>query len=406
MYPLSLSPFLPLSLLATLLWGTAALGAGTASQTSITNGVFNAGDTIPQTTGRLSISYKLSVNNADSRYVGFNTSGVSVVVDTGYDMDTIGNFPGGTSYPADQRGNIGDTISYAYWIKNTSNATVRIYFDSYFHPAGLKDSGPGASGPAGSWDVPASYKVWTDSNNDGVWATGDTIITFLELAAEASDTVVQIVVIPTDANDGESSYASLLVTNRAPIGNGSTTGDGWQDSVPFTGTERDTQYDTTVTTVSGPNVVVSKTIVELSGAASRPGDTLIINITFDNDGSDTARGVEIYDAVPANTKLIPNSADSGSFLGNWMTSATGPLGDTDIRVYYDTDALGSTLDFGDTYLSQDSRAVTAIRWSLKAAVQVGREGDLSPDEGGDALGTAEFQNGQDDGRVEFRVTIK
>ncbi|MBI4178785.1 DUF11 domain-containing protein [bacterium] len=375
-----------------------AMGAavGTSSTDSITNGVFVAGDTIPQAAGELSISYKKAASNPDSNYAG-PSAVAQISVDTGYDLEVIGT-------PADRRVAIGDTASYAYQIINLGNATLRIYFDSYFHPTGQSDSGPGSNAST-NWDLPGSYKVWTDSNVDGVWATGDTIITFVELASGASDTVVMVVVVPTNANDAESSYASILVTNRAPIGNGSTTGDGWQDSVPFTGTELDTQYDTTVTTVSGPNVIVSKTIVELTGTRSRPGDTLVITITFDNDGADSARGVELFDAVPANTRLVPNF-DSGSFLGNYQTGgANVPQPDSYIRVYFDTDALGSTLDFGDTYLSMDSAPVTAIRWTLTTTLQAGK-GDLSPDAGGDAFGTAEFQDGTDDGRVEFRVVIR
>ena len=391
---------------ALLVWAALAIparGAGTSSQTTITNGVFTPGDTVPQAAGRLSVAYQISASVPDSIYSGFTSAGVSVTVDTGYDMALIGT-------PPDSRAAIGDTVSYGYWIKNTGNATLRIYFDSAGHPASQGDSGPAAG--SANWSIPGSYKVYTDSDNDGSWDNGDTIIgpyqgaaNYIQLAPDASDTMVLVVAIPGDANDGETTTAFLLVTNRAPVGNGSTTGDGWQDSVPYTGTERDTQYDTTVTTVVGPNVFLDKTMSEETPGRSRPGDTLVINITFDNDGGDTARGVEIMDAIPNNTRYVRNSADSGIYLGNSNQTATS-YGDSDITVTFDTDAPGAEMDFKDTEGHQSDTAPTtgpnqtvrAIRWSLETPLG---------ENNGDAKGTVNFNNGDyDNGRVAYRVVIE
>ena len=392
-----------IALLLLLVSAMPALAAGTASQTSIVNGVFTPGDTVPQSAGKLSIAYKVSANTSDSRYSGFTSAGVTLTVDTGYDVASIGA-------PSDSRVSIGETASYAYWIKNAGNATLRIYFDSAGHPSSQGDSGPAASST--NWNFTGSYKVYTDSNDNGLWNTGDTIIgpyqgasNYIQLAAEASDTVVLVVVVPTDANDGETTAAFILVTNRAPVGNGSTTGDGWQDSVPYTSAERDTQYDTTVTTVVGPNVFVDKTMSEETSGRSRPGDTLIINITFDNDGGDTARGVEIMDAIPNNTRYVRNSADSGIYLGNRAQTATS-YGDSDITVTFDTDAPGAELDFKDTEGHQSDtapttgarQAVRAIRWSLETSLG---------ENNGDAKGTVNFNDGvYDNGRVAYRVVIQ
>lgn len=383
-----------------LLWPTSAFGAavGTTAGTSITNGAFSAGDTVPQTAGKLSVAYKISSNLPDSRYVGFNSSGVSATVDTGYDISNIGT-------PANKTDNIGDTVSYAYGITNLSNATIRIYFDSTYHPVGQSDSGPGSAAST-NWDIGGSYKVYYDGDNDGLWANGDTQITSIELPSGGNETVVLVVVIPTDANDGETSTAFIHVTDRAPrnLPTLSTTGDGWQDSLPIaTNDSRDTQYDTTVTTVSGPNIIISKTITELSGSNSRPGDTLIIAITFDNDGTDSARGADILDAVPDNTRFLRNSADSVELPNQWSFNTVNGYSDTAYRVYYDTDAAGSQYDFKDTFTAFGSdnataRLISVIKWSLNQTIGATT---------GDATGSVNFdQTKNDNGRVYFRVVIR
>ena len=386
-----------------LMAGT-AMAAGTASTDSITNGVFVTGDTEPQARGEVSVSYMRSSGSSDSAFRG-PTSVAQISVDTGYDLANIGT-------PADTRWAAGDTASYPYYVKNEGNATMRIYFDSAGHPSSQGDSGPSAGST--NWNITGSYKVYTDSDNDGGWDNGDTIIgayqgasNFIQLAAGASDTVVLVVLIPTDANDNETTAAFILVTNRAPVGNGGTSGDGWQDSVPVgaVSNERDTQYDTTVTTVLAPNVFVDKTMSEETSGRSRPGDTLIINITFDNDGGDTARGCELMDAIPTNTRYVRNSADSGIYLGNSNQTATA-YGDSDITVTFDTDAPGTELDFKDTEGHQSDTAPTtgvnqqvrAIRWSLETNLG---------ENNGDAKGMVNFADGvYDNGRVAYRVVIQ
>jgi uncharacterized repeat protein (TIGR01451 family) len=327
-----------------------------------------------------------------------------VSVDTGYDLASIGT-------PANATTTIGETASFAYFLENRGNATLRIYVETSTHPSSQGDSG--ASNNA-NWNLIGSYKVYTDSNNNDVWNTGDTIIgnqgtaNYIQLAAGASDTLVLVIVVPTDANNNETTTGFVMFSNRATIVNAG--GDGWQDSVPIaTNDSRDTQSDTVTLTVSGPNVIVDKTLTEETSGRSRPGDTLIINITFDNDGTDSARGLEIYDAVPNFARYIKLSADSGifglygtsGFLGQTATSYI----ETDITVTFDTDAVGTTLDFKDTEGNQSdttsttgvASTVKAIRWTMELTV-----GETN----GDAVGTVEFNDGvYDNGRVAYRVRI-
>ena len=159
-----------------------------------------------------------------------------------------------------------------------------------------------------------------------------------------------------------------------------------------------------MTTVAGPNVVVDKAMYEETAGRSRPGDTLIINITFDNDGADSALGVQIMDAIPNNTRYIRNTADSGIYLGNSGQTATA-YGDSDITVEFDTDALGTTLDFKDTEATASDTApatgvyatVKVIRWTLETALG---------ENNGDASATVNFNDGvYDNGRVAYRVHI-
>lgn len=370
-----------------------ASAVGTTAYDTIFNGIYNSGDTQPQAAGELTISYKKSATLQDSNYKG-PAAVVSVSVDTGFDLSVIGT-------PANKSASFGDTISYAYGVTNLSNGTIRVYIDSSFHATGQSDSGP-QSPSSTNWDISGSYKVYYDGNNNGLWANGDTQITSWELPSGANDTVILVVIVPTDANNGETTTSVVIISDRAPRKlSGTTSGDGWQDSTVKANDTRDTQTDTTITTVSGPQIYVSKAIAELSGTNSRPGDTLVVNITFDNDGDSEAYGVEIMDAVPSNTRFVKNSADSVALPTAWGNG--GAAWDTAYRVYYDTDVENSFYDFKDTFTAFGSdgattKLVSVIRWTLKQPVGTNNGG---------TLGVVDYdQTKTDNGRVEFRVVIQ
>lgn len=334
---------------------------GTAAGDSLTNGYFTSGDTVPQNVGRLSIAYYPIGLGSDTAYKG-SASDTRQLVDTGYDLAAI-------NAPADSNGaRARDTIGYGYVIQNKSNATLTMDVAGIFSSTG-SDTNWGSS----------AYKVFNDANNDGVWADGDAVITTVSLAADAYDTVTVVVLVPTTAVEDDSSGTRFFVSDRATIVSGSVTGDLWENGNPLVASNdaNDTQYDTVTTRVIGPNVKVTKQQALLSGRA-RPGDTIVYNITFDNEGSDSANNLVIYDAIPKNSTFVPNSADSAILASNTFVAA-----------YDDTYSASNFNDTGNT-------SAKVIRWTLGS--QVGATS-------GDSKSTINLTGVNDSGRVEFRVKI-
>ena len=365
-----------------------AMAVGTSGDTgTIQNGIFNLGDTVPQGYGEMSIRYRK--NATDSKYA-FVTDGstTSITVDTAYDLRAIYT-------PADTTAPPNDTALYLYWIENLGNAAITIALDTQKILGAPGDSDYGKM----------NYRILFDNGaapGDSS-LTNETGVSTILLAAGAFRQVFLAVVIPDTAIPGETTTVAIRVADRAPIAGSSVTGDGWQDGYPLLAGDdsRDTQTDTVVTTVKGPVLRMAKTVLELNGTRSRPGDTLIFSITFDNDGNDSAYGVQLIDAVPENTRYVPYSADSGNFLGN----ANAGNADTDISVGLDTRPAGSTWTFPASDSDQtvggqyDTNPIRAIQWTLKSALG---------ESNGDANSAAPTYNDgtYDNGRVEFRVTIR
>lgn len=345
-------------------WAAAALATGSAAGDSVTNGYFAKSDTVPQSAGRLAIAFTPVNLPTDTLFSGPSAT-VSHTIDTGYDLAAINS-------PADS--NIvraRDTVSYAYVITNRGNATLTMDVSAAFSSVG-SDTNWGSS----------AYKVFNDANNDGMWSSGDAVITTLTLAADATDTIVVAVLVPNTAVDDDSSGARFFVTDRAPIVSPSVTGDLWENGAPILGNDSyDTQVDTVVTRVIGPNIRVTKTQSLASGRA-RPGDTIVYAITIDNDGGDSASNVVVYDAIPSNAVFVPNSADSSELNGSSQTAI----------VSYDSSSLGAAT-FNDT----GSTAVKVIRWNLTQPLGV---------TSGDDRTTVDFSSNNDAARVYYKVRIQ
>src|SRR5262245_9742348 len=76
----------------------------------------------------------------------------------------------------------------------------------------------------------------------------------------------------------------------------STSGDGYFPGV-----------FTTAIDLFSPNLVATKTVADLTGANSLPGDTLEYTVNVTNTGQDAAGNVILTDPIPANTTYFPGS---------------------------------------------------------------------------------------------------
>lgn len=365
-----------------------AYAVGTSGDTGVIyNGMFLTGDTVPNGAGRMAIRMKFSSLNADSRYA-YITDGntVAISVDTAYDLRTLYT-------PTDQSASAGDTAKYVYIVENLGNASILIDLDTE-RTINYPDS---------AWPI-QNYRVIYDLSSDSLITT-DSGLGSITLPAGAMQQIMVTVLVPDTAAMNESTHVVFRVSDRAPRCTGSATGDIWQSGVPMlaaSATERDTQWDTVVTTVKGPLIKTGKTVREYTYGLSRPGDTLVFDITLDNDGNDSAYGVQVIDAVPDNTRYVPYSADSGIFLGN--TSTTGTFtADSEIAVGLDSDPLGGSPTFNDSDLAaggkSDTITIRSISWTLKST--------MGEDNGDGATVNPDFNDGvYDAARVTFWVTIQ
>lgn len=374
------------ALLLAVLPALPALAAGTSADTgAISNGYFSTGDTIPKTYGRVSVGYFKSSSLADSKYTGPSTAD-TVIVDTGYDLTLLSNLTQKTGAP-------GDTVIFVYWIENLGNATYRIDFDT------RRSVGTGFNDTNWGQD---EFDIYYDLGNDSSIAGDSSDLTNMKLPPGNSRQILVVGRIPTTATDNDSSHIVLYVTDNAVPYQSGAAGDSWEAGIPLltgNGDARDTMADTVIVQVTGPNVLVSKDVYAKTDTRARPGDTLICDITFDNDGADSARGAELMDAIPQFTRFIKRTADSGIYLGNSNQTPT-TAGDTDILIYFDSEALGATPTWQCTegMQSDTNNVVVRIRWSMKTAI-----GETN----GDAISTVEFNNGvYDNGRVSYRVVIE
>jgi uncharacterized repeat protein (TIGR01451 family) len=272
---------------------------------------------------------------------------VVTTVDTGFDMSEL-------MLAEDTPGNVspGDSVSYSFQVTNLGNnaQAVPFTFES-------RDE----SGTTGNF----MWELFHDSNNNGEFDTGgvdstaDTDVQFVE---NETDTIFLVVTAKSGAQDGDTLGQDFFATDNAPInGPGSNvngaSGDEWQDSSPVSSSldERDTQTDFVLTELAAPELVIGKSIdsgiVSYPGSPGqpsyRPGDTIGYRITVRNEGSDTATGVEIVDAMPDSTTYVPSSA------GNSNT----PNGNGPISTGFDDDFTGN---FGGS----DNEAAERVKWTI------------------------------------------
>jgi large repetitive protein len=128
---------------------------------------------------------------------------------------------------------------------------------------------------------------------------------------------------------------------------------------------QDTYYPGVVTTaidLYAPDIEPTKTVTDLSGGNSLPGDVLKYTITVPNTGQDPATNVVLTDPIPANTAYVPGSLSivSGPNAGN-KTDATG-----DDQAFFDAAnnqvvfnlGTGATATAGGTLAINASTSIT------------------------------------------------
>ena len=339
-----------------------AMAAGTAQDTPIVNAVSPTGGTLPLNAGELSIGYTLG---NDSSYADTSTS-VSLTVDTAYDMDLVDtNYDWEAYFVKADTVSAGNTSTFSVWIRNDGNISYPINF--YHNWA--------------SDSVFISYQVYRDvDGNNQFTLLGDApALNSYSLAADAADTFFFVVTTYDTSPNGSFGKSTGKITDSAPVGYGSSSGDGWEDGVPLGGGDdvEDTFTFTLRTYILGPLMRLSKTVVDSGGL--RPGDTIRYQIIYDNDGGDSANDLVIVDAVPQYTSWV---------VASWS----------------DSDPHNSTIDLGfatslgqDTFADPEGDTSAKVRWSMRTPV--------GPNET-DVTTSVDYNAGEnDDGRIRFIVKI-
>ncbi|HKB35942.1 MAG TPA: hypothetical protein VKD72_05780, partial [Gemmataceae bacterium] len=135
----------------------------------------------------------------------------------------------------------------------------------------------------------------------------------------------------------------------------STSGDGYFPGV-----------FTTAIDLFSPNLVATKTVADLTGGNSLPGDTLEYTVNVTNTGQDGAGNVILTDPIPANTTYVPGSLRilSGANTGIMTDAAGDDQGTFDAahnQVIFDLGA-GATATAGGTL---GIGASTSIRFRVQ-----------------------------------------
>ena len=288
-----------------------ALAAGTAAGSTITNTVsvnYQVGGLAQTATGAsntFTVDRKVNLTVAE---VGTTTTQVS---------------PGQTSAVT------------TFTVTNTSNATL-----DFALVAAQQTGGAGAHSNTDTFDV-SNVKIYVDSNSDGIFNAGDTLVTYLdELAADTSKTVFVVADVPLGLSTGAVAAVTLTATGRE---GGTAASQGvaltettsantagmdtvFADGIGATDANRNADFsakdDYTVSaaalTVSKLSTIISDPLNGTTFPKAIPGAVIEYCIVVSNaSGSATATSVAISDPLP--TTVTYNSA-YGIFLNGTVTT--------------------------------------------------------------------------------------
>ncbi len=222
-----------------------------------------------------------------------------------------------------------------FTVSNTSNATL-----DFALAVAQQAGGPGAHANTDTFDV-SNVKIYVDTNNDGFFDAGDTLVTYLdELAADTSRTVFVVADVPLGQATGSVAAVTLTATGREG-GNAGTPGGALSETTTANTAGVDTVFadgagatdavrnadfsardDYTVSaaalTVSKLSVIISDPLNGTTNPKAIPGAVIEYCIVVANAaGSAAATSVAISDPLP--TTVTYNSA-YGIFLNGTVTS--------------------------------------------------------------------------------------
>ena len=294
-----------------VLGASPALATGTAAGSTITNTVsvnYQVGGLSQTATGAsntFTVDRKINLTVAE---LGTSTTQVS---------------PGQTS------------AVMTFTVTNTSNATL-----DFALAVAQQSGGAGAHANTDTFDV-SNVKIYVDTNNDGIFNAGDTLVTFLdELAADSSKTVFVVADVPLSLTTGAVAAVTLTATGHEAgvvgsqgIGLTETTTANtagmdtvFADGAGSTDAARNADFsakdDYTVLaaalTVSKLSTIISDPLNGTSFPKAIPGATIEYCIVVSNAaGSATATSVAISDPLPT---TVTYSSAYGIFINGSVTT--------------------------------------------------------------------------------------
>ena len=189
----------------------------------------------------------------------------------------------------------GGPVYFNYVVTNTGNTTDTINLSI-------------EQGAADDFDF-SSHTVYLDANCNAQLDTGESAVTSVNLAADASACLIVEATIPSSATDGQ--MGNLNITGTSQGDSGETDTNNWARA-----------------TVSGTGVISATKSADPSGPVA-PGGTITYTIHGSNTGSDDAGGVAsvanvdgndengilVSDPIPTGTTYVRNSASGTTIAG-------------------------------------------------------------------------------------------
>jgi len=208
----------------------------------------------------------------------------------------------------------GQTVYLPYTLTNTGNGT-----DTYEITAANDISSPDTLDSS-------SIVVYHDTNGNGVADAGEPTIGAAGLVVDGiNNNVANLVVavqVPANATDGQTLGVTLTAEAREGGATGVLNSVTDATTAPVGGRDGADGTNESLITVTGDAVLV----VTKSAAPGATANSLDYTVTVRNNGNAAASNVVIFDGIPVNTQLDPNSlGQTGILSGNGDTETTAAV---------------------------------------------------------------------------------